>query len=645
MSKWVEIAPQVAIDLLGEPKKKTANYYSWNNKGSLRLNLEAGTFYDFENKDGGGVEWLIRREGKEVKDYLDNIGFNDGGVTPSLEIVHNTPTVASPSFTREDMARLWTEAEIKVMYSNDFMVLRFPEGHRLSKIKYLPYSRRGDIWVNKRPEGQLPIKVEERSPKKPVLIVEGEKALQGAMKIYDGDCCCHHGGVSGWKNSDWSPLYGRDIFIYPDNDDAGKKFANEIKNHLRANGCFNVVIAEPHEEAKEKDDLWDAWKNGLYSSSEALEKHINDNQAPIPLGALYFERADQVTSRLENPQWLIEEVCEKQSLMSVFGKPKSGKTFVMIEMAVDIAAGVNFFGNRTTQAPVVYLCGEGKRGVVRRLAAIEQYRKAKGFSLKGIPLYLSNKGARVNDPTEYELLRQELDVFKHMHGEIGMVIFDTFQRNFTGNESSAQDVGDFINCIDNIIHDYKCCVCLVHHTGHGNTDRQRGSSVLGASIDYEFKVERIEITKGMGVELSQTLNKDGLGMEKKYFELEDIDLIGDGFDLTSAVLVETDKPKVNEFAFTKDQKQINDALIGLAVAKSIAETGCEDYAKNYWFKSGNLYNKVLKPDNKTYYTDSNIRNHLSNMAKDGKVVYLEGTGNEGNQYKASVYSDTDKEIL
>jgi hypothetical protein len=33
------------------------------------------------------------------------------------------------------------------------------------------------------------------------------------------------------------------------------------------------------------------------------------------------------------------------------------------------------------------------------------------------------------------------------------------------------------------------------------------------------------------------------------------------------------------------------------------------------------------------------------MAKDGKVVYLEGTGNEGNQYKASVYSDTDKETL
>ena len=52
----------------GEPKVQKSNEWRWNNKGSLTLNLEAGTFYDFEQGQGGGVKWLIEQHGQDVTD-------------------------------------------------------------------------------------------------------------------------------------------------------------------------------------------------------------------------------------------------------------------------------------------------------------------------------------------------------------------------------------------------------------------------------------------------------------------------------------------------------------------------------------------------------------------------------------------------
>ena len=63
---WQKIAPDVARQLLGEPKIQKSNEWRWNNKGSLTLNLEAGTFYDFELGQGGGVTWLLEQYGKDV---------------------------------------------------------------------------------------------------------------------------------------------------------------------------------------------------------------------------------------------------------------------------------------------------------------------------------------------------------------------------------------------------------------------------------------------------------------------------------------------------------------------------------------------------------------------------------------------------
>lgn len=542
---WQRIAPEVAKQLLGEPTSTSSKEFRWGSKGSLVLSLETGTWYNFEDDTGGGIIDLIKHLNQDVNTVLKQFGYDlalhsNDSLLSGFNPPKSKATSNARSFSREQMTQLHREAVVKVKYSDNFWVMRFPDGHNI-KQKYAPFNKNDDgSWSMKRPEGLLPIYYTDKYPDKPIIINEGEKALRGCEAIYDGDSCTWHGGVNSWEKADWSPIYKRDVWIFPDNDEAGLKCANEISTMLRKNGC-KVKVAQPPAGFKEKDDLYDAFVRGDFKESKDLEDYINSCVEKKPKGMVTFTRADEVLRQVDNPDWLIKDVVEKESLMCIFGKPKSGKSFIAIAMAAAIAKGESFYGNESFSKPVMYVCGEGQRGVKRRLAAWQQGM----FDLTGVPLYLSDRAVRVNDPDDFKMLELEIEALTQQVGEIGMIVIDTFQRNFVGNENSAEDVGNFINKLDGLISHYKCCVCLVHHTGHGNSDRGRGSSVMGASLDYEFKVDREDkavgdnIEEQMFVTFEQTLNKDGQGMSEKSFVFKEVEIIGEGLNLTSGFLEET----------------------------------------------------------------------------------------------------------
>ena len=546
---WQRIAPEVALQLLGEPSSKKSHEWRYGTHGSLVVNIDAGTWWDFENDLGGGIIDLIKHLDQDVNTILKQFGYdlalssNDSLISGFTLPQKNEAKSNARSFSRDQMVGLYKEAVIKVKYADNFMVLRFPEGHYI-KQKYAPFSLNMDgSWSMKRPEGLLPIYFTDKHKDKPIVICEGEKAMRGCEGIVKGelDSCTWHGGVNAWDKADWSPIFGRDVWVFPDNDEAGKKVAQEISGYLKKNGC-KVKVAEPPKDFNEKDDLYDAYIRGDFKESKDLEKYINSCVEKKPKGMVTFTRADELMKQVDNPEWLIEGIVEKESLACVFGKPKSGKSFIAIAMAAAIAKGEKFYGNQSYTAPVMFVCGEGQRGTKRRLAAWQQGM----YSLDGVPLYLSDRAIRINDNDEFKMLEAEIDALQTQVGKIGMIVIDTFQRNFVGNENSAEDVGNFINKLDGLVSHYKCCVLLVHHTGHGNNDRGRGSSVMGASLDYEFKVARDDkIVEGsldekMLVSFEQTLNKDGQGMEAKNFVFKEVEIIGDGLNLTSGFLELTD---------------------------------------------------------------------------------------------------------
>jgi hypothetical protein len=532
---WASIAKPIGLELLGEPKAETSAEVRWGTHGSWVLNKEKGQFYSFELDQGGGTMWLLKHFDQSINETLKRFGFGDeGAMSDDIHFISpKKEAPSSPSLTRDQFVELWLQASIKIKYSDDFAVLRFPEGHPRSKIKYAPFSKRGDLWYMKRPEGLMPLYLSDRSDDKPVLIVEGEKAAIAAEQIYAGQVACHHGGCKGWDKTDWSSIYGRQVYIYPDNDEAGLVFAAEIGQHLKANAC-NVITCQPHKDLPEKGDLHEANELNLYLSSDELEDYILGSPAERPRGAFYVEPVSRIIQQVDEPNWLIDDVIEQESLVSVFGAPKSGKSFVAIAMAASIASGNEFFGHGVKKkSSVLYVAGEGLRGIRSRCSILDDRE-----SLADAPFYISNRTVRINDDADFTALIAEIEMIVASHGELNLLVLDTFQRVFSGNENSSEDVGGFISKLDKLIADYKCCVLMVHHTGHGNADRARGSSVIPASLDNEFKVVRDKDSPDdeMNLTFEQTLNKDSLHNTRLAFKLVDHSVTINDKKISSAYL-------------------------------------------------------------------------------------------------------------
>lgn len=64
-----------------------------------------------------------------------------------------------------------------------------------------------------------------------VLIVEGEKCVHSAHSA-GIVATTSSGGANGAKNTDWTPIKGKDVYIWPDNDENGAKYAEDVAKIL-----------------------------------------------------------------------------------------------------------------------------------------------------------------------------------------------------------------------------------------------------------------------------------------------------------------------------------------------------------------------------------------------------------------------------
>lgn len=123
--------------------------------------------------------------------------------------------------------------------------------------QFAPWSYTPDGWrtighTDPRPLFNLDLLA--KFPDKKVLAVEGEKCAEiGTMILDDFVVTCWPNGSSSVGKVDWSPLTGRDVYYWPDNDDAGYKAANSVDKIVRKIAkSFNQVRVP-----KDKPTGWD----------------------------------------------------------------------------------------------------------------------------------------------------------------------------------------------------------------------------------------------------------------------------------------------------------------------------------------------------------------------------------------------------
>ncbi|MEE4696811.1 DUF927 domain-containing protein [Pseudomonas alliivorans] len=77
----------------------------------------------------------------------------------------------------------------------------------------------------------------------PVILCEGEKAADAAADLMPNYVAiCWPNGSNSWHKADLTPLKGRDVLLWPDNDDSGKTCMDAVANKLREIGAGSVRV-------------------------------------------------------------------------------------------------------------------------------------------------------------------------------------------------------------------------------------------------------------------------------------------------------------------------------------------------------------------------------------------------------------------
>lgn len=271
---------------------------------------------------------------------------------------------------------------------------------------------------------------------------------------------------------------------------------------------------------------------------------------------------------LKPPEYLIKHILETDSLGVMFGDPKTGKSFIALDMACCIATGTPFHGHEIKKpGPVVYIAGEGKNGLKRRL---EAWRLEHGLkSLENV--YLVTQPQRLTEAECVEIIK---GVLGKMPEKPVFVVIDTLARNFgDGDENSTQAMSKYVSATDEIRLATKgAAVMTIHHSGLGDKNRGRGSSALRAAIDCEYNVSKDGGTVRLeNVNMKEAPNPDPIAFKTKSVDLGVED--EDGEPVTSLVLERTEyAPKSGEKSGGLSPEQVH-LLIGVRNGEKLEDIG------------------------------------------------------------------------
>lgn len=204
-----------------------------------------------------------------------------------------------------------------------------------------------------------------------------------------------------------------------------------------------------------------------------------------------------------------------EKAMSVWaGAPKSGKSFLIVDLAHAVATGRTWAGRRTEAGPAVIYSLEGVGTLRSRMKALEVSRGPAPhlfFSPDPLRLYAS-KGQ------EPEQQIEEIIAFVRQN-HVRFVVIDTLARAAAGmNESAFEEVSKVIRLLDRIKDETGAHVAIVHHSGHSRAG-PRGSSDLTAAPDLVVQISR-EGEQRKAIITENRNGQDGVGIR---FTLEEVD--------------------------------------------------------------------------------------------------------------------------
>ena len=246
-----------------------------------------------------------------------------------------------------------------------------------------------------------------------------------------------------------------------------------------------------------------AFNNEGRSASELIrqsERELLEIESGVSRSGLGFSNADEMALIAKAPNYLINQCLESDSHGILAGPSMAFKSFMALAMAHSICTGADFFNHKTFGAhKVVYICGEGKGALARRMRAVSVVHG--GFNNN---LLVLDQKIRIDNEDDIKAVSAKIQGIKP-----ALVIFDTFSSmNSVTNENDNSDVAAALGMIQRNLSNGFTSSLIVHHFGKDEERGIRGASAFTANSDFILVMKR-EDPESMEVSLKSIKTKDG----------------------------------------------------------------------------------------------------------------------------------------
>jgi hypothetical protein len=245
-------------------------------------------------------------------------------------------------------------------------------------------------------------------------VVEGETCADAAASL-GLTATTSAGGSKAANHSDWSPLAGKHLVLWPDPDESGQRYINDIRRHLsRCNPPpKSIRIFDPKADAA--DWIAAGGTREQFDKAVASLPDVGTSNAPAdePIELLPFVDVVDFLAKEYPIEYIVEGVLVKDQNCVVGGPEKSHKTTVgAIDLGISIVTGCPFLGKFPVlrKMRVGIISGESGEGTIKE--TVERIAKSRSVTFSPSELFICNKLPDLASDIGLQQLAETLSEFK-----------------------------------------------------------------------------------------------------------------------------------------------------------------------------------------------------------------------------------------